>query len=930
MLIRTDFDHSHCQSPNSMLNPPGSENTPDPVSVAAADNKQAVLRWRVWVHGLVQGVGFRPFVYLLASQYQLSGFVRNQSAAVVIEVQGPGTELDQFLKDLRNNAPPLSQIEEVLVEERCPQPDVSAGQQVDAIAPATFVIEDSDFVTEDHDSVTEDHDSVTEDRDLVIEDRDAPDNPRDLKPASGDMHKRYTAASDQTDCQPASPKSQVRQRIPAMQRSRVTLPSIATMPPIAVLPPDTAMCEDCRKELTSPTNRRFGYPFINCTQCGPRFTIIRDMPYDRRRTTMSAFDMCDACRREYNDPTDRRFHAEPIACPCCGPQIWLATSTAQQEQHRAQDQHGPQEPGDAIASVCDPPCRSDHSDSAGQVVRAFHRLIRDGKIVAVKGIGGFHLVCSATDDQAIARLRQRKHRSDKPLAVMVSSLHEAEQLAVIDQTEASLLTSRQRPIVLLVKRPSANVSDLLAPSNHRLGVMLPYSPLHHLLSAVGPLVMTSGNAVNEPICCSNQEAVQRLSAMADAFLLHDRAIHSICDDSVIQAFRGRELFIRRSRGYAPWSGALPAAVSGIVATGAELKAALCLTQGPRVLLSQHIGDMTTMESLQAFNRAADNMLRLLRLQPSAVACDLHPDYVSTRWAESFAARHTLPLFRIQHHHAHVAAVLAEHNLPADINAIGIAYDGTGYGDDSAIWGSEIMIVSCRSYRRAAHLRYIPLPGGDLCMRQIYRTALAHLWSADLPWDPLLPCVATCSKTQLAMLRKQLERNINCPLTSSMGRLFDAVAAIIGLRQSVTFEAQAAIQLESLCGPVDAADFYPIDLDQDPISGCLKLDPGRMLRQICEDYRNHQPLPTIVARFFGGIVDATVRACVEIRRIHGLNLVVISGGVFQNVIVLEHLLHCLEDQGFDARFHRQVPPNDGGLALGQAAIASAWLQTATKQ
>ena len=754
-------------------------------------------RRRLVVRGIVQGVGFRPFVHGLATRYNLGGFVGNDSHGVFIEIEGAPDALDAFTRELQMNPPPLALIEAVTCQAMAP-----AGE-------TTFTIV-----------------------------------------ASAHRAGASTAIS-----------------------------------------PDVCICDDCLRELFDPSDRRYRYPFINCTNCGPRFTIIRDIPYDRPQTTMAAFAMCPHCEAEYHDPANRRFHAQPNACPACGPRVWLERT--------------------GQPTVWDDPA-----------ICAAQDALRAGRIVAVRGIGGFHLACDATNDAALQTLRRRKGRVDKPFALMVRDLDAARALAELSDAEAALLTSKARPIVLLRRRPDAPLSELVAPGNAYVGLMLPYSPLHYLLldGLEQPLVMTSGNLTDEPICKDNDEARARLAGLADAFLLHNREIYIHCDDSVMRVFEGAPLPIRRSRGYAPFPVRLPRTAPMLLAAGGELKATFCVTRESRAYLSQHIGDMENLQTLQAYERAVDHFIHLFRIRPEAIVCDLHPGYLTTRWAERFAGERNLPLLKAQHHHAHIAACLVEHGYAPDEFVIGISFDGTGYGSDGAIWGGEVLIANCRTFRRAAHLKYVPLPGGDAGIRRPYRVAMAHLWSAGLPWDDDLPCVAACSPVERRILQQQLERAVHCPPTSSMGRLFDAIAALIGVRQTITYEAQAAIELEARCDEAEGGR-YPWTIETATDDDGLVLDPAPMLRAIVGDLRAGVRTRAIASKVHNTIAELIVEVSAHLRDQTGLTTVALSGGVFQNVALLRRTLIGLRAAGFRVLTHQAVPPNDGSLALGQAAIGA---------
>ena len=790
---------------------------------------------RIHITGIVQGVGFRPFVYGVAMRNQLAGWVRNTSAGVDIEVEGEEAALDEFVRALRESPPPLARIDSLSVESLSPQ------------GFAAFEIVHSEPV------------------------------------------------------------------------------------PGAFIPisPDVSICDDCLRELFDPDDPRYLYPFINCTNCGPRFTIIKDIPYDRPKTTMAPFEMCDFCRSEYEDPLNRRFHAQPVACPTCGPQVWL------------------EETGDG---------RPKTEDIA---ITAAQQLLAAGKILAIKGLGGFHLACDATNPAAVAELRRRKLRVDKPFALMMPDLETVARHCYLSEAERDLLTSRQRPIVLLRRRPESNIAPEVAPNQNTLGVMLPYTPLHYLLfssqqSAVSgqpsdsatdyrlpatgyplpALVMTSGNLSEEPIAYTNQAAREQLAALADAFLMHDRDIHIRCDDSVVRVIGNQSpnhpvtqspiYPIRRSRGYAPDPVQLPWDSVPLLATGAELKNTFCLAKDRYAFLSHHIGDLENYETLRSFEDGIAHFERLFRVQPQVIACDLHPDYLATRYAIRRAQEAELPLLRIQHHHAHIAACMADNGLDGGHPVIGVALDGTGYGDDGAIWGGEILIADYRGYKRFAHLEYLPLPGGDAATRKPARIALAYLWAAGIPWeDDLPPARALCGDDR-TLLRSMLAHDINCPRTSSMGRLFDAVAALAGLRAEINYEGQAAIEFEALAAPSVEAE-YPLGFvpatsgQRSAGSGKSSLAP--LFRAVIADLRSGTPLPVISAKFHNGLARAILTVCRAAREEYGLAEVALSGGVWQNMTLLGKTLPLLEQDGFTVYIHRQVPPNDGGLSLGQAAIAS---------
>ncbi len=760
----------------------------------------------VHVTGVVQGVGFRPFVYNLATGLGLAGWVLNSSAGVEIEAIGPIGALDEFVERLQLEAPPLSRIEQVVIAD------------------------------------SQNSELGTRNSQFIIRHSEA--RPGEFQPIS----------------------------------------------------PDICTCDDCLRELYDPDDRRYRYPFINCTNCGPRFTIIQDIPYDRPKTTMAPFEMCPACRAEYDDPTNRRFHAQPNACPVCGPQVWL--------------QVGKQ------ASL-----------RGGEAIQAVREMLVEGDVVAIKGLGGFHLACDATNDEVVARLRERKGRVDKPFALMAFDLEAVERFCCVNEDERGLLVARERPIILLRERTGSPISSLVAPGNRYLGVMLPYTPLHYLLLDHADdfpvaLVMTSGNVSEEPIATGNDEALARLGDLADGFLLHDRDIHARCDDSVTRLFAGSELPVRRSRGYAPYPVHLPLPVRQVLAVGGELKNTFCLTRDRYAFLSQHIGDMENYETLRSFEQMVEQLQRTFRVEPEIVAHDMHPAYLSTRWAKSQISNLKSPISPVQHHHAHIASCMAENGLTGERPVIGVSFDGTGYGSDGAIWGGEFLIADYVSFRRAAHLEYVPLPGGDAAIRRPYRVALAHLWAAGVPWEEDLPPVKTASPAERRILARQLERELNTIPTSSVGRLFDAVSALAGVRQEVNYEAQAAIELENLTLPDETAA-YPFQLASCAsrnTRSVLRIDPAPCLRSVVADVRAGVTAGVIAARFHNGLAHVIRDVCLRLRDETGLDEAALSGGVFQNVTLLERSEPLLREAGFTVYTHHLVPPNDGGISLGQAVVA----------
>jgi hydrogenase maturation protein HypF len=705
-------------------------------------------RRRLRVHGIVQGVGFRPFVYGLARRHQLAGFVLNDGSGVVIEVEGQRRALDSFATALQAEAPPLARI---------------AGVDLEHVAVA------------------------------------------------GDA--AFTIAA-----------------------------STATSGG-ALIPADIATCGDCLRELFDPADRRYRYPFVNCTNCGPRFTIVRSVPYDRANTTMASFDLCAACRREYEDPADRRFHAEPVCCPACGPRLSLPLE-------------------DAVD------------------------LLRNGAIVAVKGIGGWHLACDAQNEQATASLRQRKHREDKPFALLTN---EPERLAHVSDDQRALLEGRERPIVLVRAREDTGLATAVAPGSPWLGLMLPYSPLHHLLARDfgAPRVLTSGNRSDEPIAIDDNEARERLAGIADAFLGHDRPINRRCEDSVLRV----EFPIRRSRGLAPGAVALPVAVSApVVAVGAELKSTFCVARGADAFLSPHLGDLDTEAAYLAFQADLDLYLSMLAVEPKTIAHDLHPEYLSTKWAHEQDAN----LVGVQHHHAHAAACLAEHGETGP--ALALVFDGTGFGTDGTLWGGELLRCDLIGFERLAWLEPVPLPGGERAIREPWRVAAAYLERASLP----VP-FERWPEVRASLL-------VNAPLSSGMGRLFDAVASILGVREAVTFEGQAAIELEQLAGDT-TAEAYSWRFG----------DGTALVRAVHDDLHSGRPPSEIAAAFHEAIAVGAAAVCAEAE---SDATVVLSGGTFQNLRLLASVRRRLVEQGHRVLSHRLVPPNDAGISYGQAAVAAA--------
>jgi len=742
-------------------------------------------RWKISVSGIVQGVGFRPFVYRLALARGLTGFVANTPEGVAIEVQGQVAQLEDFLVALGKEAPPLAQIGEV------------------SFAPIPLS-HDGEFV----------------------------------------LHH-----------------------------------STASGPVSTLISPDVAVCEDCLVEFFDPADRRFRYPFINCTNCGPRYTIVQRIPYDRPHTTMRDFAMCATCQREYDDPSNRRFHAQPNCCPDCGPQLSLVAA------------------GQQVA---------ERNEALSEAVRR----LAAGEIVAVKGIGGFHLAVDAANSQAITRLRQRKGREAKPLAVMVPDLAMARRVCRLEALEEQALTSQERPIVLASKNEGHGLATEVAPGYDQFGLMLPYAPLHYLLlqGAVRALVMTSGNRSEEPICIENDEALQRLSGIADCFLLHDRPIHLPCDDSLVGLQAGMIRQIRRSRGFAPKPIGLAETGVMVLGVGAELKNTVCLLKENQAFCSQHVGDLKNLEAYRVFQQSIGQLATLFEISPALIVHDLHPQYLSSRWAEE----QDLPTLAVQHHHAHLAACLAENRQDGPV--IGIILDGTGYGPDQTIWGGEVLLGDARGYQRFSALESLPLPGGDAAVQAPWRTALSYLFAtygADLPDLPFM------EDHECGMILDMVRKGVNSPLTSSCGRLFDAVAAMSGGRQTIQYEAQAAIELMQAAGCSLGKEGFPCEVYAE--NDMLKISVRSLIRAVAQAVQTGMAQGEISRRFHAGLVAVFTRVAEEARRREKISTVVLSGGVFQNRLLLEGMLAALERAAFQVLLHKKLPCNDGCISLGQAVI-----------
>ena len=753
------------------------------------------------IEGVVQGVGFRPFVYSLARRLGLGGFVQNLGGSVRVEVEGETSNLDVFLEELSRQAPFLAR-----VHRQC-------CVSIDELGESSF----------------------------------------------------YIKASE--NCPAES----------------------------VLISPDIATCAQCQAELFDPIDRRVGYAFLNCANCGPRLTIITAVPYDRSRTTMSEFPMCSRCRREYEDPANRRFHAQPIACPACGPRLTVLDAQ-----------------GVPIATE--------------EPIHYATNALRRGMIAAIKSLGGYHLVCDARNEGAVSRLRREKYRNVKPFAVMVGDISRARDISEVSPSEEVLLLSASRPIVLLRVRTGA-VTESVAPRNPYLGVMLPYTPLHHLLTeAMGdtPLVMTSGNVSDEPITYVDDAAVTQLGGIADIFISHNRPIRTRCDDSVMRIVANRPLPLRRSRGYAPAPITIPVVCPvPILALGGQSKAVFALGRDEQAILSHHLGDLEYYEAYEGYRRAITHYERLFAFKPELLVHDRHPDYVTTRFALEWIQPGRQ--FAVQHHHAHLASCLAEHQLNEP--AIGVIFDGTGYGDDGAVWGGEFLIGDLHGFRRAAHLRYVMLPGGERAIREPWRMALSYLMDAAV--DDEIPRRNGVTATAIDTVRRMIARQFNVQLTSSIGRLFDAVAAMIGIKLVVEYEGQAAAELEYLATDVVDDGSYPYGIIEpgDALSKRgqpIQVDTRRLVSAIAEDIRGGQSASRIARRFHTTLVEIIVEICSRLRVETGIDTVVLSGGVFVNAILLSETIPRLEQKGFCVYRHELVPPNDGGLCLGQLAVAAASL------
>ncbi len=755
----------------------------------------------IHIDGLLEGVGFRPFVYNLAESLRVGGWIRSTPAGADITVEGAPEAVHRFVQLVQEKAPPLAHIDAIRIE------------QIPPSGSFTFQI--------------------------------------------------LPSAGYEQDFQP--------------------------------LPPDIGICEDCRKELFDPADRRYRYPFISCANCGPRFSILEQAPYQRGNTAMAAFEMCEACAREYNDPANRRYHAHPIACETCGPQVWLEI------------------PGERDA----PPLRG------ASAIEKARQLIAEGRIVAIKDTGGYRLLCDAANPEAVAELRRRKRRPHKPFAVIVGEMHAAEQLCRMGQAARDLLNAPQRPVVVLERRPDAPIAPEVAPAQNTLGVMLPYTALHHLLLESAPgfpsaLVITSGNPNEEPLVKENAEARRRLAPLAAAVLMHDLEIQTRCHDSVVRVFQGHAYPLRRARGYVPSPLRLAHKGIPVLATGGELKSTFCLTNQEYAFPGQHIHGGENQRTLRVFAEHVARMERLFHIHPEAVACDLHPGYLSTRYARERAESEGLPLIRVQHHHAHIVSCMAEHQIPDDEPVIGVTFDRTGYSPvEGETWGGEFLLSTYTDFQRAYHLDDIPLPGGEQAVRHPWRQALAWLERAGIPWTQDLPPVQHVlrqgDRRTLQAIQRQMQNATTVQRSSSVGLLFDAVASLIGIRHEISYTGQAAMELEARVASHQFG-LYPLLITGEVI------DPVLTIRRIVDDLRDGVPQGVIVARFHNTIVMMVHEGCRKIREERGIRRVVLSGCIWQNATLLGRAVETLRNDDFEVCFHRQVPPNDGGLALGQAVIA----------
>lgn len=750
-----------------------------------------IVRLKIAVSGIVQGVGFRPFIFRLANQFHLGGYVLNDPDGVDIEIEGRLDDINRFVVSLTRNKPPRARIDSIRVF------------FVNPLGERVFSIKQS--------------------------------------------------------------RSKTRRTV--------------------LVSPDIATCQDCIDEIFNPSNRRFRYPFTNCTNCGPRYTIIKDIPYDRTNTTMSVFPMCHDCLSEYSDPSNRRFHAEPNACWRCGPRLLLR-------------------------DACGNPVKTDDP------IEEAKRLLSQGKIVAIKGLGGFHLAVDACNEKAVRNLRLRKRRQSKPLAIMTRDLEKASELVIMSEQEKKVLIESTRPIVLLRKREDCPIADSVAPGNRKLGVMLPYTPLHHLLLADGltALVMTSGNISEEPIAIDIEDALRRLKGIADFYLDHNREILSRCDDSVVRVFDDRCVFLRRSRGWVPLPITIDKSPPSMLACGADLKNTIAMTRTNQVFLSQHIGDLEDFETSVFFERTLDHLAKILEITPQVVVHDLHPNYFSTRFAQSVPVETKIG---VQHHHAHIASCLGEQAVAGPV--IGFAFDGTGYGDDGTIWGGEILIAGRKDYRRVGHLEQVAMPGGEAAIRNPWRMALGHLWNAlreRMDVEEVQKILGR-EKVELELVLSMIRSGFNCPLTSSCGRLFDAVASLCGVCNHVGYEGQAAVELE-MVADTGVKEAYGVEIQR---GQRIIVKTGGLIEMVLDDLRRNLPVQVISMKFHNWLAEAVCLAALELRESTGIEIVALSGGCFQNEILLTSAVERLRNSGFKVLYNTMVPPNDGGIAFGQVIVAA---------
>lgn len=756
-----------------------------------------ITRRRVLFKGQVQGIGFRPTVYRIAKKYNLTGWVKNTSHGVVVEIQGTQNDIERFTGGIRKTGPAQSHITDIEIKN-------------------TPVKKEKGF--------------------RILESKILKGN-------------------------------------------------------ILLVPPDMSVCYECLCELKRKTDRRFNYPFINCTNCGPRYSIIIDTPYDRKLTTMKDFRMCGECDREYHDPDDRRFHAQPDACPVCGPKVWLADRGGKKIK------------------------------CADAIVRTVE-LLKKGKIIGMRGLGGFHILCDATDESAVKKLRGRKRRPDKPFAVMSGSLEDILKYGMVDQEERELLETVAKPVLLVRKRKNNIIADSVSPGNNYYGVMLPYTPLHYLLfyshshkTEFPALVMTSGNRTEEPICMDNDSAVEKLGSIVDYFLFHDRPIRNRLDDSILTVFGKRQIILRRARGFVPRPVKLVRKTRAIFSAGAELKGGFALTREDDVFMSQYIGDLDNEENFRFYLEVFSQLKKLLKVSPEVVVSDLHPGYKSTVFSKEYAEKNKIPLIQVQHHHAHIASVMAEKQITYPV--IGVAFDGAGYGEDGNVWGGEFLICGEGKYERVAHLKYIPLPGGDKATIDIWRLALGQLYSVfgEDAGKMKEEYFKNINAREFGVVMEMLKKSFNSPLSSSAGRFFDSVSAIVGLRHTVSFEAQSAMELESLCTDSDCGLYkYGIIGENPPV-----IDTAGIIKGIIDDIRSGKSKSLIATKFHATISEIIQETCVCLKKKHGINEVALSGGVFQNKVLTEMTIRGLEKRKFRVFTNQLVPPNDGGICLGQAWI-----------